>query len=102
MEQAREALKKLNVFAEMLEFESLRRDQALPACVDEPAVQLCRLRDVAVHASRGQPLQGAGNSDENLAVIEGRFGVEPGGVVVTGAGATGARGKARRAGDRQQ
>jgi len=44
---------------------------------------------------------GAGNTDEDLAVIEGRCGVEPGSVVFT-AGAARARGKARRAGDRQQ
>src|SRR6266404_1568419 len=33
-------------------------DQASPAEADEPAVQLCRLRDMAVRASRGQVVQG--------------------------------------------
>src|SRR6266496_4671308 len=46
--------------------------------------------------------RGAGNTDEDLAVAQGRFGVELGGVVATGAGSAGARGKACRAGDRQQ
>jgi hypothetical protein len=54
MERAREALKKLNVFAEMREFRII----ASRACVDEPAVQVRRLRDMAVRASRGQVVQG--------------------------------------------
>jgi Caspase domain len=54
MERAREALKKLNVFAEMLRFRII----ASRACVDEPAVQVRRLRDMAVRASRGQVVQG--------------------------------------------
>jgi len=47
MERAREALKKLNVFAEMLRFRII----ASRACADEPAVQVRRLRDMAVRAS---------------------------------------------------
>jgi Caspase domain len=59
MEQAREALKKLNVFAEMLEFRiNCAADQAPPASADEPAVQVCRLRNMAVRAGRGQVVQG--------------------------------------------
>jgi Caspase domain len=54
MERAREALKKLNVFAEMLRFRII----ASRACADEPAVQVRRLRDMAVRASRGQVVQG--------------------------------------------
>jgi hypothetical protein len=58
MEQAREALKKLNVFAQMLEFRIMRCGSGVSARADEPAVQVCRLRDMAVRASRGQVVQG--------------------------------------------
>jgi hypothetical protein len=58
MEQAREALKKLNVLQKYGGFRISVSDQASPACVDEPAVQVCRLPDMAVRASRGQLVQG--------------------------------------------
>jgi len=62
MEQAPEALKKLNVFAEMRNVPNHRAaEQAIESWglqADEPADRLCRLRDMAVRASRGQVAQG--------------------------------------------
>src|SRR5258708_18390934 len=57
MERAREPLKKLNVFAQMLDFRIIAlADQASRAQADEPAGQVFRLQDMAVCATRGEEL----------------------------------------------